>query len=147
MPTNQTLALQPFDGIFDIWNMDYSVINVLIKNGHAGTVTITQEEMRMLPVVYTSGLAVLTAAANANTYNAIILDTDGDVTAVTTGSTSTIYAYLLVRGPAIIKNTTLTLVDADDAAITLATVKTALLACSPPIVLQDENTNTIAAPV
>lgn len=147
MPTNQTLALQPFDGIFDIWSMEYSVVNVLIKNGHAGTVTITQEEMRMLPVVYTSGLAVLTAAASANTYNAIILDTDGDVTAVTTGSTSTIYAYLLVRGPAIIKNNNLTLVDADDAAITLATVKTALLACSPPIVLQTENTNTITAPV
>lgn len=147
MPTNATLALQPFEGIVDFFNFDYSVVEVLVKNGHAGTVSITQEEMRMLPVVYSGGLAVLTAAASANTYNAIILDTDGDVSAVTAGSTSTITAQLLVRGPAIVKDNNLTLVDAADAAITLATVKTALLACNPPIVLQTEASNTITAPV
>lgn len=147
MATNATLALQPFEGIVDFFNFDYSVVEVLVNNGHAGTVSITQEEMRMLPVVYAGGVAVLTPAANANTYNAIILDTDGDVESVTAAANSTITAQLLVRGPVIIKNNNLTLVDAADAAITLATVKTALLACNPPIVLQTEATNKITAPV
>lgn len=141
------MAVKPYDGIFDIWNFDYSVVNVLVYNAHAGTVTITAEEMVMLPCVYNAGLAKLTAAASANTYNAVILKADGDITSLATTETSTVKAMLLIRGPAMIKDTSINLVDAADAAITLSTVKTALLACSPPIVTQTESTNTLTGPV
>lgn len=147
MATNQTLAMKPFDGVFDIWNFDYSVVNVFIYNAHAGTVSITAQRMINLPVVYNAGLAKLTAAASANTYNAVILKAEGDVTSLATTATSTLKALLLVRGPAMIKDANIALLDAENAAITLATVKTALLACSPPIVTQTETTNDVTAPV
>lgn len=148
MPINQTLALQPYEGVFDIWNFDYSVVNCLVNNAHAGTVSITKAGMRMLPCVYNAGLAKLTAAAAANTYNAVILTTDGDITALATTVTSTVKAMLLVRGPAMIKEANLSLVDAAGAAITLATARTALQTLPvPPIILQVEATNKITAPV
>lgn len=147
MATNQTLAVKPYDGVFDLWNFDYSIVNVLVYNAHAGTVTITAQEMIMLPCVYNAGLAKLTAAASANTYNAVILKADGDISALGTTETSTVKAMLLIRGPAVLKDANINLVDAADAAITLATVKTALLACNPPIVTQAETTNTLTAPV
>jgi hypothetical protein len=148
MPINQTLALQPYEGVFDIWNFDYSIVNVFLYNAHAGTVSITKAGMRMLPVVYNAGLAKLTAAASANTYNAVILTTDGDVTSLATTATSTVKALLLVRGPAIIKKENLSLVDAAGAAITLATAVTALQTLPvPPIILQTEATNKVTAPV
>lgn len=147
MPTNQTMAVKPYDGVYDMWNFDYSVVNVFVYNAHAGTVSITEEEMTMLPCVYNAGLAKLTAAASASTYNAVILKADGDITSLATTETSTVKAMLLIRGPAMLKDTSINLVDAADAAITLATVKTALLAVSPPIVLNTESTNTLTGPV
>ena len=148
MPTNQTLALQPYEGVFDIWNFSYSVVNVFVYNAHAGTVSITKAAMRMLPVVYNAGLAKLTAAASANTYNAVILTADGDVTSLATTATSTVKAVLLVRGPAMLKKENLTVVDAAGAAITLATAVTALETLPvPPIILQTEATNKVTAPV
>lgn len=149
MPISQTLALQPYEGVFDIWNFDYSIVNVFVYNAHAGTVSITKAGMRMLPVVFTSNQARLTAAASANTYNAVILTTDGDITALATATASTtVKAMLLVRGPAMIKEANLSLVDAAGAAITLATARTALQTLPvPPIILQVEATNKVTAPV
>jgi len=148
MPLSQVLGQMPYDGIFDLWNADYSFVQALVNNAHAGAITITAKGMIMMPCVYNANLAKLTAAASAATFNALIIRADGDISGLAAAGTSTVKAWVMVRGPAMVKDANIKLADAVGAAYSLSSVRTALLAnCNPPIVLQAEATNKVVAPV
>jgi hypothetical protein len=141
--SSQTLGQRPFNGLIDLWSKAYSLQVCIVRNTHAGTVSITQDNMINLPVKIASGKAELVAAASINTINALILEADGSITALATATDSTVKALCLVRGPAVMREGAIRLVDAAGAAITLATVKTALLAVSPPILTTVQASNTV----
>jgi hypothetical protein len=140
---SQTLGRRPFNGLIDLWNKAYSLQVCIVRNNHAVTVSITQDNMVNLPVAIVSGKAQLTTAATINTINALILEADDSIVNLATVTDSAVKALCLVRGPAIMREGAIRLLDAAGAAITLATVKTALLAVSPPILTTVQATNTV----
>lgn len=143
----QNMAQRPYDGLLDVWSAAYSIIGAIIRNGHAAAVTITKDNLTFLPVVFASAKAVLTPAANANTYNAIILEADAGVTALAAATDSAVKCTVLVRGPAVVQEQKIKLLDAAGAAITLATARTALQTLpTPPIIVAPAATNYLTAP-
>ncbi len=139
-----TSSTRNFHGLVSLFDPDYCLQACVVRNAHAGTVSITRAGMRGLPVQIASAKAQLTAAASINTANALIMEVDRDITSLATNTDSTAIAICLVRGPAIFREGAVRLVDAAGAAITLATVRTALLAVSPPIVMIADAANAIS---
>lgn len=138
-----TNSSRNFHGLVQAWELDYNLQACIVRNAHAGTVSVTKANMRGLPVQIVSGKAQLTAAASINTANALILEADKDIVSLATATDSTTTAICLVRGPAVFRESAIRLTSAAGEAITLATVKTALLATSPPILTIADGANVV----
>lgn len=137
---NQTKAISPWDGLLEYVSDLYSIEAGAVKNTHIGAVTITKSGLIGMPVLFndTTGQVELVAAASINTANAVIIEATGDITALAAAGVSAVKATVVRRGPAILRKSLIRATDAAGAAITLATVITALRAVSPPILLANE---------